>query len=180
MQERVDRRGAGDGGNRRTHRGLEAPVLTVGRALGDPAAEDIDLRGRDLLVRIRRWHHFLGVFREEALDQFAAIGVARLDRLDAILEGRGAFGGVEAELALALLGVEAVAGEAVIGKDRADVPVEIQFRVGGHEAGGDEQEAEGSGAHGLLGKGEGGFGGEEGFGVASADLEGADGGEVSV
>jgi len=39
VQERVDRRGAGRGrGHRRTHRGLETPVLTVGRAFGDPAA----------------------------------------------------------------------------------------------------------------------------------------------
>ena len=64
--------------------------------------------------------------------------------------------------------------------NRADVPVEIQFRVGGHEAGREEQKAEGSGAHGLLGKGEGGFGGEEDFGVAPANLKGADGGEVGV
>ena len=131
-------------------------------------------------MRFGRRHDLFRIFAQHALDEFAGLGVARLHGLDAVLERCGALRGVEAQLTLALLGIEAVAGEAVVGKDRADVPVEVQFRVGGHEAGGDEQKAEGSGTHGLLGKGEGGFSGEQGFGITSADLQSADSGEVGV
>ena len=178
-EEGVDRRGALRGGRDfRTDRDFEAPMLAVDGAFGDPAAKEVDLRRRDLLMRLGRRHDLFRVLAEDALDELARLGVARLHGLDAVIDRGGAFGGVEAEVGLALLGVEAVASEAVVGEDGPDVPVEVQFRVGGREAGGDEQEAEGGGTHGLLGKG--GFGGEEGFGVATADLKGADGGEVGV
>ena len=106
--------------------------------MGDPAAEDVDLRGCDLFVRFGRRHDLFRIFAQDTLDEFAGLGVARLYGLDTVLEGYGALSGVEAELALTLLGVEAVAGEAVVGKNRADVPIEVQFSVGGHEAGGNE------------------------------------------
>ena len=63
VQEGVDRRDSGGGGgNWRTHRDLEAPVLPVGCALGNPSAEDVDLRGGDFFVRFRRRHDLFRVF----------------------------------------------------------------------------------------------------------------------
>jgi hypothetical protein len=92
-------------------------MLAVGCALGDPAAEEVELRGRDLFVRFGRWHDLFRVFAQDAFDELAGLGVAGLHGLDAVMDRISAFGGVEAQVGLALLGVEAMAGEAVVGKD---------------------------------------------------------------
>jgi len=100
-------------------------VVLVLRALGNPAAEDFFLRGSERRTRLRRRHVLFRVVGRDAIDQFARLGIARHDGL----LGDGDLALVEAELGFALAGVRAVAGEAVIGEDGADVAVE--FDAGG-------------------------------------------------
>ena len=53
------------------------------------------------------------------------------DRRDVVVFGEGGFGHVEPQFGLPGLFIEAVALEAVFGKDRADVAVEIELLLGG-------------------------------------------------
>ena len=124
---------------RRTNRGGESPVGFVGRAFFDPAAEGLPLLGRKLrLMGLRGRHHFFRILGEQTLPEFGLRRVARDDRADAVVVGQGALAGVEAEVGLAMLRVEAVAGEALLGKDRADLPVEGDLGV--DQGGPDERE----------------------------------------
>jgi hypothetical protein len=61
---------------------------------------------------------------EDAGEEFAVFGLAGDDGASAVVLGVGALGDVEAELGLALLFIGAVAIEALVGKDRADVAIE--------------------------------------------------------
>ena len=128
----------GDGGLHRRH---VSPVRLILSPLSDPALEQILLRTRELLVRVRRRHQVVGVFGEDALHQLALVGLAGNEGLlrDGVLAH------IEAELGLALLLVGAVAEEAVVGKDRADVAVVIHLlRAGGGRGDGSGQQGDGS------------------------------------
>ena len=57
---------------------------------------------------------------------FALLGIAGDDRGHAVAFGQGGLGHVEPQVGLPGLFVEAVALEAVFGKDRPDVAVEIE------------------------------------------------------
>src|ERR1051325_1834862 len=125
------------------------------RALGDPAAERFLLRRREVLVRGLRRHDVVLVRGEDALDDLRLVGLAghdgdlagfgRLERLGAE---------VDAEAALARLGVEAVAVKARVRHDRPDVAVEIHLCrsargvVGNHET--KNRNEAGEDAHGRL------------------------------
>src|SRR5262249_10248691 len=77
----------------------------------------------------------------DARPHLAALGVAGLDRHAGLALGERPLGDVEAQPALARLGVEAVAGEAGVREDRADVAVEVD--AGGVGAGGARQQGGG-------------------------------------
>ena len=128
----------GDGGLHRRH---VSPVRLILSPLSDPALEQILLRTRELLVRVRRRHQVVGVFGEDAFDQLALVGLAGNEGLlrDGVLAH------IEAELGLALLLVGAVAEEAVVREDGSDVAVVIHpLRAsGGRGESGGREEASG-------------------------------------
>ena len=106
-------------------------MLLVLRPFLDPAAQDVDLSCGDLLVRLRRRHEFVFIMREDALEHAAGLGLAGFDRKGSFDGGEGTFGRVEPEIALAFFRVEAVAGEAVVAEDGADVAIEVHLACGG-------------------------------------------------
>jgi hypothetical protein len=100
--------------------------------LFDPATQHGDLVGRQLLATLFGGHLEVGVVVFDSIDQVAFIGPARHDRWLTIIElGKRPVAGVEPQFGFALLVVGAVAGEAVVRKDRADVPRETQWPRGG-------------------------------------------------
>lgn len=89
----------------------EGPVVAPGSASGDPLLECGDLLwGEWFFVGVLRRHEVVGIGGGDAMDEFAFVGGAGFD------DGEGTFAGVEAEICLAGVGVEAVAGEAVVGE----------------------------------------------------------------
>ena len=113
-------------GQRRTFRSFVSPVRLPGRAFGDPALEKIDLCGRKLFARLRRRHDFLGIARRDARHHLALLQVAGNNRVVAGLRGLERLVlHVQPQLALALVFVRPVAGEAVVREQRADVAVEL-------------------------------------------------------
>src|SRR5262249_43605330 len=93
-------------------------------ALIDPAANEVDLRFSEDETGAGRRHAIRFVGRADALVEPAPGAVRwRDDAIAALL-------GVEAETSLALLLVGAVAGEALVGQDGADLTVEIDLRRG--------------------------------------------------
>jgi len=132
-----------DRGCGRLARQLEGPVALVLGAFGDPAAHRLDLRGREDLVELRRRHVVVRVRREQPLHDRTPVGLARHNRgfarLAALARGLER---VEAQLALVLALVGAVAGEAGVGEDRPDIPVELDAFGGGQREGGQRGEGE--------------------------------------
>ena len=126
---------------------FEAPVFLVFGAFVDPAFEGFDLRGGEFFVGFGWGHDFVLVGGEGAVDDGAGLGVAGFDGESAVDGGVGAFGSVEAEVGLAFFGVEAVAGEAVVGEDGADVAVEVEGACGVGGAGEQEEGEEEAGGH---------------------------------
>ena len=114
----------GDLGHGRTFRRNEGPVLLVLGALGDPAADEFDLRRRDLAVGFGRRHLLVRIVREQSLEHLALFRFAGDDRRDAVVGLHGFIADVETEVRLTMLRVLAVAVEAVLRKDRPDVAVE--------------------------------------------------------
>ena len=88
----------------------------VRRAFFDPAAEGGELlRGKLRLMGLGWRHDFIRVLGEQPLPEFGLRGVAGDDRPDAIVVGQGALTGVETEVGLTVLRVEAVTREALLG-----------------------------------------------------------------
>ena len=106
----------------------QRPMRLVLGAFGDPLLERFFLGGGELLVGFRRRHHRVGIGRVGARDERALGRLAGDDGI--VLDGDFAF--VEAEVGLAGGAVGAVAGEAVLREDRADVAVVLEL-VGGGE-----------------------------------------------
>ena len=127
----------------RLHRRLERPMLLVRRTLLDPAFDRLLLRGGQLLVRLRRRHHLVLVVTENAQPHLALRQVAGLDRNHPVFARLiRALRRVEAQLRFAMFGVDPVAGEAVVRKDRPNIAVEGKHRV---RHGGDRRERQAGG-----------------------------------
>src|SRR5207244_3996044 len=110
----------GQGGSAR---GDVGPMLSVGGTLVDPALQQRDLVGRQLLAGLRGRHELAALRRGEALERLAVGGLAGQDRAE--LDGGVAL--VEAKVSLALLGIGTMAGETGIGEDGPDVAVIVEF-----------------------------------------------------
>ncbi len=78
-------------------RRLECPVLFPGRAFVDPALEQRNLRGREILARLRGRHADAGVGVADTLIDQARSGVARHDRRAIGPRGQCCFAVVEAQ-----------------------------------------------------------------------------------
>ena len=107
---------------------FKGPVLLVFRALADPELECFQLLRRDLFMRLRRWHDFIGIGTDDARDDAAGLHIARLDGKASFDGFVSALGGVETQVGLPFLRIEAMAGEAVVTEDRADVAIEVELR----------------------------------------------------
>src|SRR5262249_23154924 len=123
-----------DGGQVGPPRGQERPVLLPLRPLLDPALEQRDLLRLEARADRTRRHALRLVLVKDAAQQLTLAGVARNDGVitPQIRESAGL--GVEAGVGLAFALVGAVALEAGIRRDRADVAVELD-RAGGPPAG---------------------------------------------
>jgi hypothetical protein len=94
-----------------------------GGAFGDPGFEESDFAGFELSMGLGWRHDFFGVFVEEALIEGAFVGFAFDDGGAAGRVEEAGFG-VESETGFAGAGVGAVAVEAGVRQDGADVFVE--------------------------------------------------------
>lgn len=116
--------------------GFERPMAFVFGALLDPGFEDGALGGGERWFVGFGWRHDLvGVGADDALPSGGLGKVSRDDAATAVVVFGGSGEGVEAEVGLAVFGVEAVTGEAVFGENGADVAVEtdLGLRLGGVE-----------------------------------------------
>jgi hypothetical protein len=92
--------------------------------LADPFFDQSDLRRLDLLVRIRRGHHLVLIRRKEALEEAALVRLAFDDgRFLPLLRGEETGFGVETQARFARARIGAVAVEAGVREDGADVLV---------------------------------------------------------
>jgi hypothetical protein len=98
------------------------PVL---RPLLDPPPEELHLPRGELQAGLFRRHHVFVVVGGQSAVRFALVGLARDDGEDALAVGRRALVRVEPELCLTGGRVGAVALEAGVGEDGADVAVEV-------------------------------------------------------
>ena len=84
-------------------------------------------------------HHVILVGAIESLPDSALGQIPRFDRDVSVVVGfERAFGDIEPELGFAFFGVEAVAGEAILGENGTDIAVELEAVLGG--GGGGERE----------------------------------------
>ncbi len=113
-------------GERVAEDGLEGPVVFPRGAGVDPAPEEVDLLGGEVLARVGRGHVVVGVGGGDAPPDFAGVPVAGGDGRAACVEERAeAVRGVQSEVGLAGGGVWAVAEVAVVGEDGSDVGGEV-------------------------------------------------------
>ncbi len=119
-------------------------------ALGDPRFEEVDLLGGEMASGGGGRHLIVGVGGDDAFEDGAFVRVFGVDGI-ATFDGRFCAGfGVESQVGFPLLCVGAVAMEAVIGEDGADVAIEVDLGlglIGGAEGevepGENEEDAEG-------------------------------------
>jgi len=101
-------------------------VLAPWGTFGDPAADEVFLRGGEGLVVIGRGHNFLGVGAEDAGDEFALFGLAGDDGGETgTAAGEGGLVQIQTEAGLAGACVGAVAVVAIVGEDRLYFPTEV-------------------------------------------------------
>ena len=139
------RRHLRDGRLLRAHKG---PVGGVGSAGIDPPLEERLVGIAEGLLRLRRRHDRGGIGRADPVDDEALGPLPRQNsRGPRIAPGKGPVARVEAEAGLTRRAVDAVAGRAVLGEDRLDLPLEVgdRFRCGACSSdGGKEKQARGN------------------------------------
>ena len=119
----------------RQHRGfkrLKRPVGLVHSAGADPALQEIDLlRGELAELRSRRRHDDIGIIGDNPGDHFARRRIARHDRLGPTGRlGRRALGAIQPQPRLPVHTVGPVALVAGVGKNRPDVAIKRNRRLG--------------------------------------------------
>ena len=105
------------------HRCGKGPMPCIRRTLLDPPAQLPRIGGRDRLLLLRRRHDLIVIVRQDARHERTLVRLPRHDRRFlrlATLQRRLAL--IEPQLRLARRTVRAVAVEAVLRENRADVP----------------------------------------------------------
>ena len=120
--------GFADGRKRRLFGLFKSPVQFILGALFDPLIDESDLLGRKTLAALRRRHLLILIRRVNAQVDFAIVELPGHDAFHSLLFGEGAFAGIQSAAGLARLRIEAVALEAILGEDRADLGIEIDAR----------------------------------------------------
>ena len=111
---------------RPVRRGDERPVLGVRGTFGDPALQQVDLRGTEPVAALPLRHPQRFVFLRDPRDQLAGLGLPRHDRHRAVGElGQGRLAAVEPQPLGAMRFVLPVAGEAVLRQNGPDLAVVI-------------------------------------------------------
>ena len=115
---------------------LVGPVGFILRPLLDPFSDNLSLlRGEGITMLGGRHDHFR-VLADDAHEGLAGLRVSRDDGLDAILVlGSSALKGVEAQIGTAFLSIRAVAEEAGVGEQGADVLVKADLVLTGQQGG---------------------------------------------
>ena len=126
-------------------------MLFILRTLLDPGL-DLRLVGRrELQMGFWRRHHVVLVGRKDAFPDNALRQVACHDGRPVLVLARGIFGKVQSQLGLAGFLIGSVATKAVLRKNRADVPVELDvLSLNGHDGVQAEEEGELQGAMHLV------------------------------
>jgi len=115
-------------------------VRLVLGTLDDPVVQQFFFVVAELLASVRRRHQVVLVIGCDAGEQFTPARGAGHDRRVAVEISQRAFAGVEAQIGLAVAGIRPVAGEAFVGKNRADIAVELNLTGSRHACGqGDDQ-----------------------------------------
>ena len=139
--ERVERiadpGGIGHLGRRLSARTHEGPVRVILGALFDPAGQDVFLGRSQRTMQFRRRHDLVRVGRAHPFDHHALLGVTGYDRPVAALQffrRSGEF--IEAQTCLTtFVRIRAVTTVAAVGKDGADIAVEVDRIVRGRSQG---------------------------------------------
>ena len=101
-------------------------MLFVLRALRDPRRNCRLLDLGECSMRLRTRHHFVWIFRVDPAPHFASFKIVRLDCSDPVALCVREFRAIEAQSTLARLLVKAVAREAILRKNRANISVVIE------------------------------------------------------
>ena len=106
----------------------QCPVRLVFGPLLDPAQQHGFFVGRQIAVGVGRGHHFIGIGVDQPEVHFASGQMPRHDGVFAAFQrGPGPFRRGEFEAAFLTFLVGTVAEKALVGKNRLDVPVEVNF-----------------------------------------------------
>ena len=105
---------------------LERPVAGIRSPLRDPAFEQLDLLGTELLLLIGRRHPDVGVVADESLNQSTRLRLATHDDRLVTFREEARFD-IEAQISRPLAGIGTVTREARIREDRTNVAVEVDF-----------------------------------------------------
>jgi hypothetical protein len=105
--------------------GNKGPMFRPSRSTLDPICEQLNLRRCQLTPRIFGWHLQFGICGGDALYQHTGGQITGDDSALAVMFGKSAITSVKAKVIDALLLVWTVAGKAIVGKDRANVAIEI-------------------------------------------------------
>ena len=102
----------------------KSPVSFVGRPLGDPAFDQLDLFWGNGAIGLGGRHQVVAFVGCQAFDEFAVLRLS-WDNCGVAAEiPSGPFTFIEAEFGLAMAGVHPMAVKTVLGEDRTDIPVE--------------------------------------------------------
>jgi hypothetical protein len=116
-------------------------VPFIRRAIAYPLFERFDLFRREWIFLVGGRHDVVPIMRRDASEKFAALGCARNNcRLLRFSSAEGSFADIEAQVAFARFFILAMAGEAVVGEDWADVAVEGDLWLRETPAGEKEQQ----------------------------------------
>ena len=110
---------------RRANRSDKGPVILIDRSFRDPPFEQFLLLGRESPIRFRRRHHRFRIFRQYSLDQRTGTGIVRNNRTR--LHRRIAK--IQPQIRLSLIVVLPMTIKTVLGKNRTNVPIEIELRI---------------------------------------------------
>ena len=125
-----DDRGLRRARQRRPRRRDVGPVALPLRPLFDPALDERDLLGGQMLVRVLVRHAEVGVVRGDPHVHHAVVRLAGNDGEGIVLGGEQTVFRVQPQFRLAAVLVRTVTAVAVVREDRADVAVEIDFSQG--------------------------------------------------
>ena len=99
--------------------GHKGPVLFIFRSRFDPALQDVFLSSGEFFVRLRRRHDLILILADDAAPD---LGFGDVSRHDGPLR-RGTVKGIEAQVSLPILWIEAVTGETIVRENGPNIAI---------------------------------------------------------